>query len=177
MADRMPDEGRVTVSLRKSTKSGGLMLTRVFPMAAEGFKCSGTPPRTREKCSFEAKFQRRPGSNGAPGSALRRSYPSLAASEFSSAVGSAIGVREASAALGHPQIDIRVGHFIVLGAARPDLQVERVLAAAILQLVAIRGSPLKAGAVAGAKNFFAVVGDQHEFTLQHIDEFIFDAVP
>src|SRR5882672_12737840 len=47
MAARMPDEGRVTVSLRKSTKSGGLMLTRVFPMAAEGFKCSGTPPRTR----------------------------------------------------------------------------------------------------------------------------------
>jgi hypothetical protein len=49
MAARIPGEGRVTVSLRKSTKSGGLMLTIAFPKTAEACKCSGTASRTREK--------------------------------------------------------------------------------------------------------------------------------
>src|SRR5450759_493908 len=76
----------------------------------------------------------------------------------------------------HHQIDVRIMHALGFGASA-DLEIDRVAAAAVDQLVRDAAAGLEAGGVAGLEYGFAVVLDQHQLAFQHVDEFVFLLVP
>jgi len=86
-------------------------------------------------------------------------------------------VRKPRTPFGHLQVNAGIGDFIVVRAARPNLQVSRIFPRAVLQMVAIRSPCLETGTVAGAEDFFTRIGDQNELAFHHINEFIFGAMP
>jgi len=61
--------------------------------------------------------------------------------------------------------------------ARADRQDFGVGVRAILQTMPVALAARKAGAIAGAQQFLAVVADQHDFAAQHVDEFVLVGVP
>src|ERR1019366_8265247 len=61
--------------------------------------------------------------------------------------------------------------------AGADLEIDRVTAAAVDQLVRDAAAGLEAGGVARLEHGFAFVLDQHQLAFQHVDEFVFLLVP
>src|SRR5690606_9176831 len=75
-----------------------------------------------------------------------------------------------------PHVDVQVLALVGV-VAIADHEEARGPVAAVLQVVAVAHPGLEARAVAGAHGLFAGVGDQHQFTFQHVDELVLAGMP
>src|SRR5690606_34445965 len=87
-----------------------------------------------------------------------------------------VTARAGDPAAQEPHVDVRVLALVGV-VAIADHQDARGPVAAGREVVAIARPGLEARAVAGAHGLFAVVGDQHQFAFQHVNELVFAGMP
>jgi hypothetical protein len=80
-------------------------------------------------------------------------------------------------ALEEPHIDVRIIALVFLGFTRAYLEDDGIAIRAILQMMTVMNSGFESGAIAGPKNLFTRVRDQHELALENIYELIFGGMP
>src|SRR5262249_14281187 len=61
--------------------------------------------------------------------------------------------------------------------AGPDFEIERITLRAIDQAMAVIGAGLPAGRVASLQHGFAIVLEQHQLALEHVDELVLALMP
>ncbi len=80
----------------------------------------------------------------------------------------------AAGVCGHVDVGVVGG---LAGDPAPDLQCDGIALRAVLQAMAVRIAGLEPGALAGAQQFGAIIGDERHFAGEDIDEFVLALVP
>lgn len=75
------------------------------------------------------------------------------------------------------EVDVGIDHGLACRRARADFEHHRVLAAAVLEAVAVGLARLEAGTVAGPQHVLAGLADQRHLAFEHVDELVLGAVP